>query len=370
MPITRLDRVYSDEVEARRGKEAWHDSLKLVKTVSEKLRSSLGPAGGYKMIAYSRGPEEVVKITRDAVEITEELGIDSPSAKILAEAAKVQRRQVGDGVCSCILLTCELIVGALELAARGVHPGLILSGYDRALQEALEAVESSSFMPEGDGMAASVRSACSGRDRVTGDVTAKKVIDACRFSTVDGRLDEERIGTLTRTGSGVDSELIQGFVLDAAKLYPSHPMELTEPRVALVSPWLGVKRVETKMKGEGPFQMRVQIGDPSMIRGLRDEIHSMNMEHVDALASTGANVVVCRQWISEDIRGELARRGIFQINDVGEQRMRAASKALRGEVVGSSARRRRVCLPALGKKLLHLPECSRAANRVIPVFGS
>src|SRR3989441_7853211 len=213
-------------MEARRGKEAWHDSLEVSKTVREKLRSSLGPAGGYKMITYSRGPQQVVKVTKDAVEITEELGIDSPSAKILAEAAKVQRLQIGDGVCSCILLTCELIDRALELAALGVHPGLVLSGYDEALQKALEAFESSSFMPGGGGMASAVHSACSGRAWVTDDVAAK-VIDACRFSTVDGRLDEERIGTLTRTGSGVDSsELIDGFVIDAAKLHPSHPAGL------------------------------------------------------------------------------------------------------------------------------------------------
>jgi hypothetical protein len=58
---------------------------------ADKIRSSLGPRGSYKLVAYNRGPEQVIKVTKDAVAILDELAIQYPPAVIISESAKMQR---------------------------------------------------------------------------------------------------------------------------------------------------------------------------------------------------------------------------------------------------------------------------------------
>ena len=74
-------------------KDSWSNNLRVVVQAAELLRSNLGPYGAYKMVTYNRGPEQVIKITKDPIPILEELSIQYPIVTILLEAAKMQRKK-------------------------------------------------------------------------------------------------------------------------------------------------------------------------------------------------------------------------------------------------------------------------------------
>src|SRR5260370_26288654 len=90
------ERIISKSKGNLAGKEAWRQNLNLASLAAFKIGSCLGPAGAYKLVTYHRGPQLVMKVTKDAVDMVDELGVQYPAIKTLAEAAKIQREYVGD----------------------------------------------------------------------------------------------------------------------------------------------------------------------------------------------------------------------------------------------------------------------------------
>ncbi len=70
------------------GKDAWRKNLSLASLAAFKIGSCLGPRGAYKLVMYQRGPEMVMKVTKDALDMVDELGVQYPAIKTLAEAAE------------------------------------------------------------------------------------------------------------------------------------------------------------------------------------------------------------------------------------------------------------------------------------------
>src|SRR5208283_2113624 len=88
------------------------------------------------MVAYNRGPERVIKVTKDAVEVLSELEIQYPAVKTLAEAARIHRQDVGDGVTTFVVVLASLLSGAETMIGRKMHPNVIVRGYLEAAKEA------------------------------------------------------------------------------------------------------------------------------------------------------------------------------------------------------------------------------------------
>ena len=93
-----METIISPKNKRSKGKDAWRENLRLAIFAADKIRSTLGPQGSYKLVSYNRGPEQVVKITKDTIAILDELAIQYPPAIIIAESAKMQRDEAGDGV--------------------------------------------------------------------------------------------------------------------------------------------------------------------------------------------------------------------------------------------------------------------------------
>ena len=93
------------------------------------------------MVCYNRGPEQVVKVTKDAIAILDELAIQYPPAVIIAEAAKMQREEAGDGVATFVVFLSALLKKADELLSMKIHPNTIIHGYHLATNKALEIID-------------------------------------------------------------------------------------------------------------------------------------------------------------------------------------------------------------------------------------
>src|SRR5437879_847821 len=126
--------------------EAWSQNLRLAMIAASRVAGSLGPRGAYKLVTYHRGPELVVKLTKDSVDVVDELGVQYPAIKAIAEGAKLQREEVGDGVSTMLLLLSGLLREAEKLIEEGIHPSTILHGYAVAKREAIRMIDE--FPPE------------------------------------------------------------------------------------------------------------------------------------------------------------------------------------------------------------------------------
>ncbi|TMI22974.1 hypothetical protein E6H31_00400, partial [Candidatus Bathyarchaeota archaeon] len=119
------------------GKDAWRQNLNLASLAAFKIGSSLGPKGAYKLVTYHRGPEMVMKVTKDPLDVVDELGIEYPAIMTLAEAAKIQRQHTGDGITTLLVLVSALLTEADKLIEVGFHANTILDGYLKAAERSI-----------------------------------------------------------------------------------------------------------------------------------------------------------------------------------------------------------------------------------------
>jgi chaperonin GroEL (HSP60 family) len=328
------ERVTSKNIEHIRGRDAWRANLRLASLVSDKVSSTFGPEGAYKIVAYNRGPEKVVKITKDPEDIVEELGTQYPAIRIFSEAVKVHRSEVGDGATEFVIILSELLKEADGLRSKGIHPITIVGGYNRAAKEALRIIDHAAAGGEGAPLDDLLKIVDCGRDHLTEDLR-RMIIEAGDRAARNGEIDKKRIRILRKQGADTsESKLISGVVLKKEKAHPSMPDDVEKPRITLMSGKIGIKPLEIKKKGEGRFPVRLDIQDPAKISEFKDAERQLKEELVDRIRSSGANVIVTSQPIDDEIKGDLARKGLFAVESVDQEDLDALREATGAEIVG------------------------------------
>jgi chaperonin GroEL (HSP60 family) len=121
-----------------RGKEAQRNNIMAARVVGEVLKTTLGPRGMDKMLVDSLGD---ITITNDGAAILNEIDVEHPAAKMMVEIAKTQDDMVGDGTTTTVVLASELLKKAEELLEQNIHPTILVSGYRKAAQKAIEIIE-------------------------------------------------------------------------------------------------------------------------------------------------------------------------------------------------------------------------------------
>ena len=126
--------VLKKGTENTQGKEQIISNIQACLAVVEVIRSTLGPRGMDKMIVDDSG----TTISNDGATIIKLLNIEHPAAKSLADVAKSQDNEVGDGTTSVMIFAGELLKEAKQFIEDGMSPQIIINGYWRALQAARE----------------------------------------------------------------------------------------------------------------------------------------------------------------------------------------------------------------------------------------
>ena len=118
-----------------KGKEAQRNNIQAAKLIAEIVKTSIGPRGMDKMLVDSLGD---VTITNDGATMLKEIDVQHPAAKMLVEVSKATDNEVGDGTTSAVILAGALLEKAEELIDKGVHPTVIVEGYNKAARKAVE----------------------------------------------------------------------------------------------------------------------------------------------------------------------------------------------------------------------------------------
>jgi thermosome len=314
-----------------RGKEAQRTNITAAKVVAEIVKSSLGPKGMDKMLVDSLGD---VTITNDGATILDEMEVQHPAAKMMVEVAKTQDKEVGDGTTSAVVLAGELLKKAEELIDKNVHPTIIVDGYKRAAEKALEFYNKIAIPVEPTdknmlkkvAMTAMASKAVSGDKEYLSDITvdailkvAEKTKDGYKVSLDDIKVEKKAGGSTTET------KLIYGIALDKEVVHSGMPKRIENARIALLECPLEIEKTE--------FDAKINIESPEQMKAFLDEEAKMLKAMVDKIVKAGANVVVCQKGIDDLAQHYLAKQGILAVRRVKESDMEKTAKATAAKIV-------------------------------------
>jgi archaeal chaperonin len=326
--------ILSPNYEYLKGKDAWRNNLRLTTWAADQIRSSLGPNGAYKLVIHKRGPEKAVKVTRDATAVLEELALQYPTLVVVSEAAKIQKQEFGDGVKAFIIVCSALLKKADELVAKGVHPNVVLKGYEEATKKTLEIIKANSKPLARHDFGKALETVDCGKGCLTPDLRTN-IIEAAELAKKNGKLDRDRIRIVRKQG-GEKSEtvLIHGIVVKKRRLHPSMSTVVEKPRIALTSERIGTNRMEIKMPQNGPFHMKFVVEKPSDLEGYRDAENQRKTDALGRLIDSGVNVLFSQQPIDEFSKSKLAGMGVLAFESVDRADLTLISKATGAKLVG------------------------------------
>ncbi len=314
-----------------RGRDAQRNNITAARIVAETIRSTLGPRGMDKMLIDGLGD---VTITNDGATILSEIEIEHPAAKIVAEVAKTQDKMVGDGTTTVVILVGELLRKAEELLDQNVHPSIIVSGYVKAMQKALEILNKVSIPVSLEKKeilkhlaVTSMRSKAVGAAR---EHLAEIVIEAVK-QIIEKRgetfvVDVDNIQIIKKTGKSLlGTELVRGIILDKEIVHADMPKRVKNAKIALLKCPLEVEKTE--------FSAEIRVRAPDQMKSFLNQENKILQNMVSKIASTGANVVICQKGINDMVQHFLAREGILAVRRVKESDIEKLSKATGGRII-------------------------------------
>ena len=327
--------VFSKNFRRLEGKDAWRNNLELAALVASKIASCLGPTGAYKLVTYHRGPQLVTKVTKDAVDIVDELGVQYPAVKTLAEAAKIHRDEVGDGVSTLLVLVSALLNEAQKLSEMGVHPVAILDGYREAAKKSISIIDEISSEYFGDLQDSLLQVIDCGRGLLNKRLREELSQAVSLVEHTDG-LDLARIKIERKLGGATeDSRLVHGIIIKKEKRHRSMPDRIDQPRVALVYKQLVLKRSEQLAIDEGPFSAKLSVTEAEQLHQFKSEESSLRARMVQRVKSAGATLLICGSKIDDRVADGLSREGIFALEMIGKQDFDEIARVTGARIVGT-----------------------------------
>lgn len=112
-------------------------NINACQAVVDVVKTTLGPRGMDKLIHTGRN----VVISNDGATLINLLDIVHPAAKTLADIAKSQDNEVGDGTTSVVLTAGELLRQAKTFIDEGMHSSIIIKGYREAQRLCCERIK-------------------------------------------------------------------------------------------------------------------------------------------------------------------------------------------------------------------------------------
>jgi len=315
----------------RRGREAQRNNIMAARIIAEVLKTTLGPRGMDKMLIDSLGD---ITITNDGAAILDEVEVEHPAAKMIVEVAKTQDDMVGDGTTTAVVLAGELLRRAEELLDQNIHPTVIVSGYRKAAQTAVEALVklgTTVNLEDRETLKKVATTAMASKAvGVAKEHLADIAIDAVKQITEqrgDKKIaDIDQVQITKKAGKSLfDTELVRGIIVDKEVVHPGMPKRVENAKIALLDTELEVKKTE--------FNAEIRIRDPTQMKAFLDQENRMLKDMVEKIKASGADVVFCQKGIDDMAQHFLAKEGIMAARRAKQSDMEKLARATGGRVV-------------------------------------
>ena len=314
-----------------RGKEAQRNNIMAARVIGEVLKTTLGPRGMDKMLIDSLGD---ITITNDGAAILKEIDVEHPAAKMMVEISKTQDDMVGDGTTTAVVLAGELLKKAEELLDQNIHPTILVSGYRKATQKAIEVINKVAVnvdIKDRKTLLKVALTSISGKAvGAAREHLAEIAIDAVK-QIAEERGDKmiadiDNIQLVKKAGKSLlETQLIQGIIVDKEIVHPGMPKKKENAKIALLDSALEIEK--TEMSAE------IRIRDPTQMKAFLDQETSMLKEMSDKIKKSGADVVFCQKGVDDMVQHFLAKEGMMAARRVKESDMEKLARATGGRIV-------------------------------------
>jgi len=314
-----------------RGREAQHANIMAARIVAEAVKSALGPKGMDKMLVDSLGD---VTITSDGRTVLDEMDIQHPAAKMMVEVAKTQDNEVGDGTTTAVIVAGELLGKAEDLIEKNVHPTVIIDGYRKAADKALETLEKIAILVKPTDRKTIEKVATTSmasklvaeNKEYLAEIASSGVLQVAERVEDQFKVDIDDVKVEKKAGEALtDTRLISGIVLDKEVVHSGMPKRVEKAKIALLDSPLEIEKTE--------FDAKINIESPEQMDAFMREEENMLKDMVEKIAARDSNVVICQKGIDDLAQHFLARKKILAVRRVKESDMEKLSKATGGKIV-------------------------------------
>merc|ERR1712166_1297620 len=206
-----------------------------------------------------------VTITNDGATILKQLEVTHPAAKVLVELSQIQDREVGDGTTSVVILAAELLKRGNELIKNNIH------------------------------------------------ATSVKAVHILK----------------THGGSAKDSQLVDGYAIEATRSAQGMPTSVSGAKVACVDFNLNKYRMA--------FGIQVLVHDPEALDKIRIGEMDVCKKRCQMIIDSGANVVLCSRGIDDFALKYFVEAGVIAIRRVPKNDLKRIANNTGAKVVVSLA---------------------------------
>ena len=295
------------------------------------LKGTFGPNGLDKMMYKTSGDTAV---TNDGAKIVAELLVKHPAAKAFVQLAESQENACGDGVTGCLLLASELMREAGRLLEKGLHPLLLVKGYQAALETTLSVLEErvENISPfDTERLVLVAKTAMSGTSAESqSNHLAQCIVQAAQ--TVAGKLDGNlHIRTqdvrMTKRGVGsiADTTLVKGLILERKFDLDRMPRHLPQGSIAVLSCPISMEKSSRDSE--------IEITSPDQWVAFMDAEEKLLEKKAQAILSTGASIVVCAEEIDPRILHRFVDSGLFALGGLERSGAEDVAKASGAQMV-------------------------------------
>lgn len=280
-----------------KGIEATKSNILAARSISNLLRTSLGPKGMDKLMV---SPDGDVTITNDGATIMGQMEIHQQVAKLMVELSSSQDDEIGDGTTGVVVLAGALLEQAEVLLNKGVHPVRIASGFETAAEVAIKHLEVISdrviFTKDNlEPLLSTAKTTLSSKilqshREEMAQIAVQAVMNVADLDRNDVNFDMIRMEGKTG-GSLKDTQLVNGLVLDKEFSHPQMPTEITDAKLCILTCPLEPPKPKTKHK--------LQISSVEAYEELYNQEQQYFRDMIQKIKDSGCNLVIC-QWGFDD----------------------------------------------------------------------
>lgn len=247
---TYLTQRQTDQKTQRQtGREAQLSNIRSARAVSDIIRTTLGPRSMLKMLLDPMGS---IILTNDGHCILREIDVSHPVAKSMIELSRATDEQVGDGTTSVIVLSAEVLSVAEPFLRQNVHPTVLVSAYQKALDAALMLLDKHSITVDVKKDEALMKKLVSSTLQTKFasrwmDQMVDMALEAVLNVAQEPSIDLKRYAKVEKIPGGElsDSSVLSGVMFNKEPVHASMKRSLLNPRILLLDCPLEYKKAES-----------------------------------------------------------------------------------------------------------------------------
>ena len=297
------------------GIEAHKAHILAAKSISNTLKTSLGPKGLDKMMI---SPDGEVTVTNDGATILNMMDVENQIAKLMVELAKSQDDEIGDGTTGVVVLAGALMEQAESLLDRGIHPIRISDGYELAAKVALQNLDKNaeSYPIDLNNLEPLIQTAMTTLGskiinrchRQMAEIAVNAILAVADMDRKD--VDFELIKVEGKVGGKLeDTMLVKGVVVDKDFSHPQMPKEIKDAKMAILTCPFEPPKPKTKHK--------LDVTSVDDYKKLKEYEKKKFDEMVEQVKVTGCNLVICQWGFDDEANHLLLQRELPAVRWVG-----------------------------------------------------